>query len=205
MKRHVAGFVFCITIPILFPVPDYKLSTPSHRAYSVTGAAAIEDKWTVHPWSQAKSPGPAPKKARTPADYAARTLKELDALKSRQDLGDKQERMIVHPELFPSRVSVTCHGSERALPDNKREVIRQWARLYAGNPESYTTPYETEILFKENEDEHWIAVPSRRLASMKEELKNGDEVVLYVIRMGKVREGDNWLPVILIEDFARAK
>ena len=184
MKTHIAGLAFFLTIPILFPGSNYK---------------------PFISLSQTQAPGPAPKKARTPADYSARTLKELDALKPTEDLGDKQERMIVHPELFPSRVSVTYLGAERALPDNNREVVRQWARLYAGNPESYTTPYQTEILLKENEVEHWIAVPTRLLKKMKEELKNGDEVVLYVIRMGRVRDADNWLPVILIEDFSKAK
>lgn len=142
-----------------------------------------------------------PKKARTPEDYQTRTLKELDGIKAESDLGDKQERLIVSGAILPSRVRLAYAGSSRALPEVKKEVIRQWARLYAGNPDHYTKPYETELLFEEADARHWIAVPERALRQLQEKLK-GDEVELFLIRLGKARNGMVWESVLLVENFA---
>ncbi len=145
---------------------------------------------------------PGPKKARTPEDYTTRTLKDLDAIKAESDLGDKQERLIVNAAILPSRVRLVYGGGTRELPWIKKEVIRQWARLYAGNQEHYTKPYETELLFEEAGVHHWIAVPERSLPQLKEKLKKGDEVELFLIRLGKAQNGTEWEPVLLVEDFA---
>ncbi|HUE80573.1 MAG TPA: hypothetical protein VMM84_00580 [Pyrinomonadaceae bacterium] len=143
-----------------------------------------------------------PKKARTPEDYQTRTLKDLDGIKAESGLGDKQERLIVHAAILPSRVRLVYGGATRELPWIKKEVIRQWARLYAGNPDHYTKPYETELLFEEAGVHHWIAVPERSLPQLQEKLKKGDDVELFLIRLGKAQNGGVWESVLLVENFA---
>ncbi len=142
---------------------------------------------------------PGPKKPRTLEDYTPRMLKEIEAVTSEADLGDKQERMLVQGDILPSRVTVIYTGSTRPIPELKKEVIRQWARLYAGAPEHYTKPYETEVLFEESEVKYWIAVQQRHLPLFSEQLKQGDSVDLYIIRFGKAKVVDVWESVLLIE------
>jgi len=150
--------------------------------------------------------GPKPKKPRTADDYKPRTLKEVAAKGSdAQSRGNKEETMIVHPDILPSRVRVRYTGSARPLPQNKKEVLRQWARLYAGSPEGYTEPYETELLFTENGAEYWLAVRTKSLPQFERELKQGDEVELYLIRVGAAKTSDEWELMLLVESFKKPK
>jgi hypothetical protein len=150
--------------------------------------------------------GPGVKKPRTPADYEARTLKDL-AMKasdtnSRSDMADTR---IVYAEILPTRVRVSYTGSTRLLPQLKKDVLYQWARLYAGSMESYTTPYETEMLFKENGVRYWVAVKKDSLPLLKKKLKRNEALDLFLIRLGAARTADRWEPLMLVENFQKLK
>jgi hypothetical protein len=148
--------------------------------------------------------GPQPKRARTPDDYKPRTLKEVAAKGSdAESLGNKEETMIVHADILPSRVRATYAGSARPLPQIKKEVLRQWARLYAGFPEGYTRPYETEMLFNEDGVEYWLAVRKESLPRFERELKKGEAVDLYLIRVGAAKAPGGWESMLLVESFQR--
>ena len=146
--------------------------------------------------------GPTPKKARTPDDYKPRTLKEVSAKGSEETvLADEKERMIVRGDIVPSRVSVTYQGRRRPLPQMKKDVLSRWAQLYAGAPEHYTQTYETELLFREGKTNYWVAVRKQAMARFEEEAKNGKRVDVYLIRLGWAGNGDEWEPLLLMEDF----
>jgi hypothetical protein len=149
--------------------------------------------------------GPQPKRARTPDDYTPRTLKELAAAEAgAESRGNKEETMRVHGDILPSRVRASYAGSSRRLPQIKREVLRQWALRFAGFPEGYTRPYETELLFAEDGAEFWLAV--RRdglLARPARKLKRGDQFELFLIRVGAAKLDDRWEPVLLVESSGR--
>jgi hypothetical protein len=148
--------------------------------------------------------GPQPKKARTPDDYKLRTLREVAAKGSdAKSLGNKEETMFVYGDIFPSRVRATYKGSARPLPQIKKEVLRQWARLYAGFPEGYTKPYETEMLFTEDGAEYWLAVRKEALPHFKRELKRGEAVELYLIRVGSAKASGGWESMLLVESFRK--
>jgi len=148
--------------------------------------------------------GPQPKKPRTSEDYKPRTLKEVAAKGSDSaSLGNKEETMVVHADILPSRVRATYAGSAREFPQIKREVLRQWARLYAGFPEGYTKPYETEMLFTESGTEYWLAVKKESLPRFEQELKKGEAVDLYLIRVGAARTSNEWESVLLVESFRK--
>lgn len=150
--------------------------------------------------------GAKPKKARTPDDYKSRTLKEVTTKASdAESLGNKEETMIVEADILPSRVRVTYNGSARPIPQIKKEVLLQWARRYAGSIEHYTKPYETEMLFTENGTEYWLAVRKQSLPQFEQELKKGEAVDLYLIRMGAARIGDKWEWMLLVESFQKPK
>lgn len=147
------------------------------------------------------TPGARPKRPRTRDDYKPRTLKDVASPgRGAQSRGNKEETLIVEADILPSRVRVRYAGSARPLPPSKKEVLRQWARLYAGLPESYAGPYETELLFAGDGAELWLAV--RRddpFLRSGRELRRGDEFELFLIRVGAAKESDKWEPVLLIE------
>jgi hypothetical protein len=146
------------------------------------------------------------KKARVWEDYGVRTLKEIGEKKSEGDSkGNKEETMMVYSNILPSRVRVTYTGSTRPAPQIKKEVLRQWARLYAGFPEGFTGPYESEILFIEDNKEYWLAVRTKSLPLFEKELKQGEAVDLCLIRVGAAKTPSAWELMLLVERFQKAK
>ena len=140
------------------------------------------------------------KKPRTPADYQSRTLRDIYSLKpDADDLQDMRNQIVTTRSIIPSKVRATYGGSIRLLPETKKEVIRQWARLYAGSMEHYTEPYQTEMLFIENGVKYWLATP-KGFAMLKNEPKKGTRVDLYLIRLGAAINGDKYDWTLLVED-----
>lgn len=150
--------------------------------------------------------GPGPKKARTADDYQPRTLKELIAPGTAADgRHDEEDGVILRGKVLPSRVRVTYTGSTRPLPLRKKDVLLKWARRFAGSPDHYTVPYETEMLVIEDGTKHWLAVKKKFVPQLGKELKKGDTVDLYVIRLGGVRTAGEWEWLILVESFQKQK
>ena len=148
------------------------------------------------------------KKPRTDADYRVRTLSELTTLQpeymaDKPQLKDENLRIVVHADLLPSRVKVLYDGTARPLSENRKQVITQWANRYAGAPEFYTRPYETEMLFTEDGKSYWLAVKKQFLPRFGQELKKGDAVELFLIKLGNARIDEKLEPVILVEKFVR--
>jgi hypothetical protein len=147
---------------------------------------------------------PGPKKARTLDDYQPRTLKEVVTIETAvKGSHEGEDGIILHGNILPSRVRVIYKGLTRPLPHSKKEVIIKWARQFAGFPEFYTKPYETEILFIEDGREYWLAVKKDLVPQLGKELKDGEAVDLYVIRLGGVRTADELEYVILTENYKK--
>ena len=153
--------------------------------------------------------GQGEKKPRTIADYQPRTLRELTnlvpetfraALAERGAEGNKDLKIIVHGELFPSRVKVVYSGTKRPLIQDKRNLIVSWANQFAGVPEFYTAPYQTELLFTEGDQSYWLAV---RKELLEHEWKQGEALELCIIKLGNTRVGDALEPVLLVEQLIR--
>jgi hypothetical protein len=146
--------------------------------------------------------GPRPKKARTAADYKPQTLKDVAAVEAKPASRQKNaEKVFVHGDLRPTRVRATYAGRSRPLPKIKKAVLNRWAQLYAGAPTHYTVPYETELLFKEDGVEYWLAVRKDSVARFQKEFKRGNAVDLFLIRLGGTMTGNKWESLLLVENF----
>lgn len=147
---------------------------------------------------------PRPKRPRTPDDYQAGTLKDLAAKAASVDArGNKAETMVVDSDLSPTRVTAKYAGLTSRTPAAKAELIRQWARLYAGSLETYK-PYEVDVAFTENGNQYWLTFTQERLSAFW----NSDSkkpVDLFLIKMGAVKQDDKWVPVLLVESFQETK
>ena len=147
------------------------------------------------------------KKPRTEADYRWRTLRELNTLQPDNIAKEPQSkepnlRIVVHADLLPSRVKVLYDGTTRPLVENRKQVITSWANRFAGAPEFYTAPYQTEMLFTEDGESYWLAVRKDSLPQL-EQLKKGDTIELFLIKMGNARIDDKLEPVLLVEKFGK--
>jgi hypothetical protein len=148
--------------------------------------------------------GPRQKRPRTPDDYQAGTLKDLAAkAASAAARGNKEETMVVDSDLSPTRVTAKYAGLTARTPAAKAELIRQWARLYAGSLDTYK-PYEVDVAFTENGNQYWLTFTQKTLTAFW----NSDTrkpVDLFLIKMGAVKQDDKWVPVLLVESFQPAK
>lgn len=148
--------------------------------------------------------GPHPKRARVAEDYQPGTLKELAAkAASKASLGNKAETMLIDPDLSPTRVSATYAQLTAKIPDAKAELIRQWARHYAGAPETYTKAYEVDVAFTENGSQYWLTFSKKTLDSFWHAGTLNKPVDLFLIKMGSIKQGDTWTPVLLVESFQK--
>ena len=140
--------------------------------------------------------GPRPKRARVAEDYQPGTLKEL-AAKAANHRND--ETMVIDPDLSPTRVRATYAALTARTPEAKEKLIAEWARRYAGAPETYTKSYEVDVAFTENGSDYWLTFKKKTLESFLNSDKWNKPVDLFLIKMGAVKQGDNWAPVLLVE------
>ena len=148
--------------------------------------------------------GPRPKRPRTPDDYQAGTLKDLAAkAASVEARGNKEETMVVDSDLSPTRVTAKYAGLTARTPQTKAELIRQWARLYAGSLDTYK-PYEVDVAFTENGNQYWLTFTQKTLSAFWNSNSN-KPVDLFLIKMGAVKQDDKWAPVLLVERFQETK
>lgn len=149
--------------------------------------------------------GPRPKRARVAEDYQVGTLKELAAkATSAKSIGNKQETMVIDPDLSPTRVRAKYAELTGGTPEAKAELIRQWARRYAGAPETYAK-YEVEVAFIENGTHYWLTFRKKTLESFWKGNVWTKPVDLFLIKMGAIKQGGKWAPVLLVESFQEAK
>jgi len=153
-----------------------------------------------------------PHKPRTEEDYNPRTLKELSTLyppymaKALKEHDVKNPDIIVHSDLLPSRVKAVYAGTTRPINQTKKSVILSWAHRPEAAAELDTAPYQTEMLFTENNQDYWLAVPTELVPKFDEQLNKGDSVELFLVKMGNVRlerEDEKLEPVILVEKFLK--
>jgi hypothetical protein len=144
------------------------------------------------------------KQPRSLEDYHLCTLKEIAALKpDANSFRDKQERLVVTADDLPCRVRVAYAGSTRPIPRLKKEVIHEWARLYAGSIEHYTEPHQSEMLFVEDGVTYWLAVPKDSPLLSKQSFKIGESLDLYLIRLGASIVGNKYDWTLLVEKFRK--
>ena len=141
-----------------------------------------------------------PKKPREFDDYTLRTLEDISQLQG-SVVESSNKNLAIHGEIFPTRVKVVYEVTSRPLAQHKKDAIAAWANRFAGAPETYNRPYQNEVLFNENGRKYWLVVRKEFLPRFAQELKKGDTIELFLIKMGSARKGDQWESVLLVEKF----
>lgn len=143
-----------------------------------------------------------PKKPRELGDYSPGTLKQISERKGTAAENSNQN-IVIHGEIFPTRVTAVYEGSSRSIDQNTKAAIAAWANRFAGAPETYTRPYQQQVLFSENGKKYWLVVRTEFLPKFEQELKTGNTVELFLLKFGSSRKGKNWEPVLLVEKFLK--
>ncbi|HXQ34340.1 MAG TPA: hypothetical protein VN843_10025, partial [Anaerolineales bacterium] len=104
----------------------------------------------------------------------------------------------------PTRVRATYAELTARVPEAKAELIRQWARRYAGAPETYTK-FEIDVAFTEHGNDYWLTFSRKTLDSFWKADVLNKPVDLFLIKMGAIKQADKWVPVLLVESFQEAQ
>lgn len=136
------------------------------------------------------APGPRVKKPRTVDDYKPATLKEIVVEGPKRD------------GFLPLRVRVTYTDSARQISRASNDALVDWARCCAGNPDHYKG-YVNEMQFVENGVGYWLAVEDELIADSQKELKAGETVDLFLIRLSAPVTTGKRRSVLIVERFQR--
>jgi hypothetical protein len=139
-------------------------------------------------------------------DFKPRTLKEIVSLDAEEIKdSEKQNRVILHADMLLSVVRVKYTGKSRSISKTKKEFLQQWAQTFTGDGEKYAAMYEEDLLFTESGVDYWLPVQKRVTPHFAKELKEGEDVDLYLVRAGGVcsKKVCDWF--FLVEEFQKPK
>src|SRR5262245_14919767 len=129
-------------------------------------------------------------------NHAAKVLDDPDILMNFPD----GSTAVLARDSFTSKVKVTYMGQSRAISPKRKEIISNWLTTTYGPKlmDEYVKLLDTEFLFTETLIEYWLPVQTPLIQPLQEELKKGDEVMLYVAWIGARKESGkvDWLFVV---------
>jgi len=145
--------------------------------------------------------------------YKPRTLDQIIKLNATKVLDNPDVLMtfsdgstaVLTNDSFPSKVRVTYTGRSRSISLKRKELINDWlATTYGPNREKYVKLFDTEFLFTEKFVEYWLPIQSQLILPLKEEVKKGEDVILYLAWVGARKESDKIDWVFVVNEFEKA-
>jgi hypothetical protein len=136
-------------------------------------------------------------------NYQVRTLKQIVDQHSEIASNEKAKlNLLFSADLFPSKVKGIYSGEIRKISATRKEFIAEWAKTRKASPELVNL-FEEELLFKEGDAGYWLPVQKQVIPFLREELKAGDRVELYLIWIGTRSEGGvtDWF--FLVNEFQK--
>jgi len=135
--------------------------------------------------------------------YVPRTLREIISSHSDPKTLNKTD-VLMTGDTFPSRVKVTYTGSTRKVSPIKKQHLDMLVVSFDVDP-TLIAKYETEMLFMEGPDEHWLPVQKDLIPFFEKELTKGEEVTLYAEWVGARKIDDKWEWVFIVNEFQKPK
>ncbi|GEM_PF-671048 len=140
-------------------------------------------------------------------DFEPRSLQKLIELSLKDDSGSsltRNPKYLFRDQIMSSKVRMTYTGESRALKDDRRKFISDWAEAVGADP-AYGVLYERELLFRENNSEHWIPVAKMIIPRIERDTKKGDPIDLYLVRLGGMKYDEKIEWIFLVEEFQKVK
>jgi hypothetical protein len=117
-----------------------------------------------------------------------------------------KDAFLVTGDNFPTRTSLKYLGKVRAISGKRKELLVNVGKSFPTVffP-SILVAFDTEALFEEKGAKRWIAVQTRILQGLKDDVKRGEEIRAYVIWLGAVRDGKKWEWLFAMNKFETAE
>ena len=144
--------------------------------------------------------------------YQPRTLDQIIKLHATKVLDNPEVLMtfsdgstaILTNDSFPSKVMVKYTGQSRTISPKRKELIKDWmTKTYGPNREELVKLFDTEFLFTEGLVEYWLPIQGPLIQPLKDELKKGEDVMLYIAWVGARKESDTIDWVFLVNEFEK--
>ena len=133
--------------------------------------------------------------------YVVRTLREVIVSHSRSE-ATTGANVLLTGDTFPSKVRVTYTGSFRKVSPLRKQHLDMLAGSFNVDPKVIAR-YDTEMLFKEGDDEHWLPVLRELIPFFEKELTKGESVVLYTEWVGARKIDNKWEWIFLVQEFQK--
>src|SRR5262249_6374000 len=108
--------------------------------------------------------------------YPARSIADIIAAHSGQP--SQISDIMISADPFPSKTKAVYVGKRRPISPRTKDFISFWAQS-RNLPASNAEMIAEEFLFKEKDTEYWIPVVKPIAPYLTDELKEGDEIVIY--------------------------
>lgn len=132
--------------------------------------------------------------------FKSRTLKEVVSVTTKAV--KPYDSMFLATNQLESKILVTFTGKSRPIIKERKTFISIWAGML-GQPKDYADLYQREYLYKEGDDEYWLPTQEPITKYFDKELKEGDEITLYLIRIGAHRSKKNIDCILLVEEYQK--
>lgn len=126
-------------------------------------------------------------------NYQLRTLQSIVEMHRDdiENLNSKKKAVLLTGDSFQSQVELVYLGESRPLPARKGVLLGFWRKMLK---EEAPPPdvFSTEFLFREGNEERWIAVQTPLVDVLPKEVRKGQSVNAYVIWIGAIKDGKHW-------------
>lgn len=132
--------------------------------------------------------------------FKPRTIKDVISITTRAVRPD--DSLFLATDLLESKMPVIFTGKSRPILKDRQTFISTWAGML-NYPKEYANSYRHEYLYKEGSDEYWLPTQEPITKYFDKELKEGDEMTLYLISTGAYRSRQNIDCVLLVEEYQK--
>jgi hypothetical protein len=108
--------------------------------------------------------------------------------------------MLLTGESFPSRTALVYTGKSRPLPADKQKLLSAWRQMLKSEAPP-KDEFKTEVLFREGNKPHWIAVQNVLLQALQKEVKPAKTVPGYIVWIGAIRARKDWQWLFAMNEF----
>lgn len=121
--------------------------------------------------------------------YKQRTLAELGMFNREYTAENRRKSKMeekfdfISADPFYSKTRLQFTGSWRPISQDSKDLMRMWGKLLNVD-KKFVSLYETELLFKEGDEEFWIPTQKKVSEKIFAEVKTNDMITLYVINIG---------------------
>jgi hypothetical protein len=133
--------------------------------------------------------------------YKLRTLDEIIKAHSDPQLLERTDMMLTG-DTFPSRVKAIYTGSSRKITSARKQHLDMLVGSFKVDPKVISM-YETEMLFIEGTEEHWLPIQKQLIPFFEKELKKGEAVVLYAEWVGAKKISGKWEWIFIVNEFQK--